>query len=162
AALVAVQEIVGDDFVVVVRRVGERPASVAIAYGPDTGNTGAQLVVDGDVAACVGFDTRAIEPQVARVGYTSNGEQQMRSGACASGAAAVGFPDEPGATLLERYALGPELEDHTLAGQDVVHRLRHVLVFARDRAVGHFHDGNAGAEAAIHLRELEPDVARAH
>ena len=32
-------------------------------------------------------------------------------------------------------------------------------ILARDQARRHFHDGHAAPEAAVHLRELEPDVA---
>ena len=50
-----VEQVVGDDFVVVVRGVGEGGAAVAIAEREDVRNVGAELIVDGDVSARVGF-----------------------------------------------------------------------------------------------------------
>ena len=43
----------------------------------------------------------------------------------------------------------------------VVDGLGNVLVFARDEARTLFDDRDLGAEAAVHLGELEPDVAAA-
>ena len=40
-------------------------------------------------------------------------------------------------------------------------RARHILVFARDQPRRHLDDGHAAAETAVHLRELEPDIAAA-
>src|SRR5262249_43235873 len=40
-------------------------------------------------------------------------------------------------------------------------RVRHFGILAPDEARRHLDDGDASAEAAVHLRELEPDVAAA-
>ena len=53
AARIVVEEVGGDDLEVVVGGVGEGAAAVAVAEGPDAGDVGAELVVDGDVAAVV-------------------------------------------------------------------------------------------------------------
>ena len=45
--------------------------------------------------------------------------------------------------------------------KDVAHGLRDVLVLARDQARPLLDDGHLGAEAAVHLREFEPDIAAA-
>ena len=53
----AVQEIRGDDLEVVIGRVGEGAAAIAVAKRPDTGRAGAQFVIDGDIAAWVDVNT---------------------------------------------------------------------------------------------------------
>ena len=45
--------------------------------------------------------------------------------------------------------------------EDLAHRLRDVLVFAADQPRRLLDDRHLGAEAAVHLRELEADVAAA-
>src|SRR5689334_5626307 len=54
-----------------------------------------------------------------------------------------------------------ELELDALALEDRLHFRRDVFVFTPDETRAHFDDGDAAAEAAIHLREFEPDVAPA-
>ncbi len=64
---VAVEQIGGDDLEVVVGGVGEGAAAVAVAERPDARHVGAQLVVDGDVAARVGRDAGLVEPEIVGV-----------------------------------------------------------------------------------------------
>ena len=53
APLLAIEQIGGDDLVIVLGCVGERAAAVAIAQRPDAGDVGAQLVIHLDVSALV-------------------------------------------------------------------------------------------------------------
>src|SRR6202044_1358586 len=75
----AIEEIVGDDFVVVVRSVGEGAAAVAVADGVNAGSGGAELIVDGDVSALVGRNAGCGKVQVVGVGYAAGGQQDMRA-----------------------------------------------------------------------------------
>ena len=77
AALVAVEQVVGDDLVVVVRGVRERAAAVGVAERPDAGNAGAQLVVDDDVAARIEGDAGPVEAEVVGVGLAADRGKQM-------------------------------------------------------------------------------------
>ena len=81
AAGIVVEEVGGDDFVVVVRGVGEGSAAVAVADGPDAGDVGAELVVDGDVAAVVVSDAGFFEAEVVGVGTAAYGEEDVRADA---------------------------------------------------------------------------------
>ena len=63
-----VEQVGGDDLEVVVGGVGEGAFAVAVAQGPDAGDVGAELVVDGDVAALVGDDAGFVEAEVVGVG----------------------------------------------------------------------------------------------
>jgi hypothetical protein len=72
-AMIAVEEIVGNDFIVVVRGMCEGAAAVAVAQGPNAGHVGLQLIVNHDVAAVVGGNAGLVQPEVVRVGSTSDG-----------------------------------------------------------------------------------------
>ncbi len=50
---------------------------------------------------------------------------------------------------------------HAFALEDRLHLARDFAVLAGDQAVAVFDDGHARAEAPVHLRELEADVASA-
>ena len=67
-ARIVVEEVGGDDLEVVVGGVGEGAVAVAVADGPDAGDVGAELVVDGDVAVVVGDDAGFVEAEVVGVG----------------------------------------------------------------------------------------------
>ena len=59
-ARLAVEQVCGDDLVVVVRGMRERAAAVDVAQRPDARDVGLQLVVDDDVAALVERDARPL------------------------------------------------------------------------------------------------------
>ena len=80
APRVPIEQVGGDDFVVVVGRVRERAAAVDIAQRPDAGYAGGQPVVDLDEAPGIGDDAGAIKSQVVGVGDAPDREQQMRAG----------------------------------------------------------------------------------
>ena len=61
----------------------------------------------------------------------------------------------------EADAPGVETDPDAFALENLLHGLRHVLVFAADHAIGHLHDRDLAAEPPERLAELEPDVAAA-
>ena len=81
AAGIVVEEVGGDDFEVVVGGVGEGAAAVAVADGPDAGDVGAELVVDGDEAAVVVGDAGLFEAEIVGVGAAAYGEEDVRADA---------------------------------------------------------------------------------
>ena len=54
-----------------------------------------------------------------------------------------------------------EAHGDALGFENLLDRGRYVLVLARDQPRRLLHDGHRGAEAAVHLRELEADIAAA-
>ena len=58
----AVQQICGDDLEVVIGRMGEGAAAIAVAERPDARHAGAQFVIDDDVAARVDLNPGLVEP----------------------------------------------------------------------------------------------------
>ena len=67
----------------------------------------------------------------------------------------------PPSALVEAQALRVEPEGDAFAFEHRLDRGRHLLVLAGDDARRHLDDGDAAAEAPVHLRELEADVAAA-
>src|SRR5678816_4126236 len=65
------------------------------------------------------------------------------------------------ALLAQSHALGAGTDRNALALEDGADLRGDVVVLARQQLRRALHDGDARAEAAIHLRELEADVAAA-
>ncbi len=57
--------------------MGECATAIDIANGPNTFNVGAALVVDRDIASCIGNDTRLVEAKVISVWLSTNRKQQV-------------------------------------------------------------------------------------
>ena len=164
AARVVVEQVGGDDLVVVVRGVREGAAAIAVAERPDAGGAGAaQLVVDGDEAARVGGDAGRVEAEVGGVGLAADGEQQVRARhvglAAVSHAVCTRTPFAPSRATDRHFALAriamPSRSSTCCNGR------RHLFVLARDDARAHLAHRDLRAEAAEDLRELEADVAAA-
>ena len=77
AARIVIQQIGGDDFEIVVGRVGETAFSVTVAERPDAGYIGAQLIVYSDVTALVVLDAGPFQAQVIGIGPPADRQQQM-------------------------------------------------------------------------------------
>ncbi len=130
-AVLAVEEVGGNDLVVVVRRVREGAAAVAVAERPDPGYVGGQGFVDDDVAVRVGFHTRLVQAQVVGVRSSSDGQQDMQSNRFGRSLQAV-HPDRD--TLIvrgEADARGRRANADPFALQDLTDRDRDILVLAR-------------------------------
>ena len=66
-----------------------------------------------------------------------------------------------GAIPLDRETFGIQANLDALVGEDLLHRLRDVLVFTCDQTRPHLDDGHPTAEATIHLTEFQSDVTAA-
>ena len=75
--MVGVEEIVGNDLVVVIGSMCESAMAVAVTQRPDAGHVGLQLIVNDDVAALVDSNSGPVESQVAGVGSSSDCEKKM-------------------------------------------------------------------------------------
>ena len=76
----ALEQVVGDDFEIVVGCVREGSAAIAVAQCEDAGRAGLELVVDLDVAVFVGVDPGCGEIEIAGVWHTSRGNEDVRTG----------------------------------------------------------------------------------
>src|SRR6185312_16138023 len=75
---------------------------------------------------------------------------------------AFGARHDARAATLQGDAFGIDADADALALDDLAHRVAHIRVLACDEARRHLDHGDAAAETAEHLAELEPDVAPAH
>ena len=66
------------------------------------------------------------------------------------------------APALHRNAFGIETDLNPLLLQNLADRVGDVGVFAADQPLALFNDGDAAAEAAIHLTELQTNIAAAN
>ena len=162
AAMVSVEEIVGDDLIVVVGSMRKGAAAVAVTQGPDAGHVGLQLVVNGDVAALVRRNPGPVETQVARVGSTSHGEKNMRADyfrrtffAC-RGRRRYRHRVSPA-----RYISHSAECRMPSSLQDFAHSLGNIFVFPSNQARSHFYNRDFAPEAAIDLSELQPNITSA-
>ena len=77
AAAIAVEEIGRDDLEVIIGSMGEGTLTIAVAERPDTGHTGAQLIVGHNKSALVDFDTSLVEAKIVGIRSPSNRQQRM-------------------------------------------------------------------------------------
>ena len=75
--MVLVEEIIGDDLVIVVRSVRKGAAAVAVTQRPDAGHVRLQLIINDDVAVRVDGNFRPVKTQVVRIGGTPHREKNM-------------------------------------------------------------------------------------
>ncbi len=161
-ARVVVEEVGSDDLMVVVRRMREGAAAVAIAKRPDARDTGAQLFVDLDIAASVGLDACLVEPKIVGVGHAPDRQQQVRAVDFGRTGRAIQADSNMVAIPSGAKAVGIEPDFDALGFQYLPHCLRHILIFALDQARTFFDDGHPGPKAPVHLAKLEADVAAAN
>ena len=135
----------------------ERAAAVAVPGRPHVRDARAELVVDADVAPRVELDPGTIDVEVIGVRSPADGEEQM----AAFDPPGVGDDgDSPGGSL-DAGRLRVQTNVDLLNLEDALDLRGDVFVVARDEPPAALDDGHPRAEPAIHLRELEGDVASA-
>ena len=121
-----------------------------------------EAVVDGDVAARVRGDAGRVEAEVVGVGPAPDRQQHVGADHLRLALGAVDADRDAVGVRREADALGVRCARRCprLAGC----RATASETSASSRAISrgaHLDDGDLGAEAAVHLRELQPDVAAA-
>jgi len=142
--------------------VSEGAAAVAVAHGVYAFDVGAELVVYCDVAAVVCGDAGFVEAKVLGVGGAAYGEEDVGADGGGLFAFGAGYANADAFGVWgEGDALGVEADFDAFALEDVEYGGGDVFVFVEDEAFGALDDGDLGAEAAVHLAELDADVAAA-
>src|SRR5690606_32408073 len=103
---------------IVVGRVGEGAASVAVAQCVYVGLAGAQFVVDGDMAAFVGLYAGPVETEIVGVGAAADGEKHMGPGNGRIAFGAIDVDRDPTFVRRERNTFGIEAEGDVLFLED--------------------------------------------
>src|SRR4051812_12817011 len=83
----------------------------------------------------------------------------MRADDFLSALGVVQLEDDVCITLRQGEVLRPEAEIDALATEKSRNGGRNILIFARDQARPRLDDAHGAAEAAVHLAELESDIA---
>src|SRR3954453_9726252 len=155
------EQVVRHDLVIVVRGMGEGALAVAVAERPYVRIAGAKAFVDLDIAALVLGDPGALEAEIVGVRHAADCEQQVRAAHARFTFLALEADRNAVSFAREAQAFGARAHGDAFGLEDFPDRLRHVLVLARDQPRRHLDDRHARAEAAVHLAELEADVAAA-
>jgi len=139
--------------------VGERPASVAVAHRPDVLDVGAQLIIDDDITAGVGVHARGVQAEIVGIRPAAHRDEQVRS---ADRIRAVCDNDVETIVAL-RQSDRSRIDDHvdSFGFQDLPDGRRDVFVFTRRQPRSLFDDRHPCSEPAVHLGELQRDVAAA-
>src|SRR5690606_32590579 len=137
--------------------VRERAAAVAVAQRPDARRAGAQFVVDGAVAAFIHVHAGLAEPETCGVRPATHGHQHV---AARDPVAVQRRPDRI-AIARERDVADTRADADAVGLQDPADRGRYVLVLAADQARPLLRHGHVRAEAPVHLRVFQADVAAA-
>src|SRR5580698_1706495 len=160
--MVSVEEIVGNDLVVVIRSMREGAAAIAIAQSPEAGHISLQLIVNDDVAACIDLDPSVFETQVARVWNTPDRQEHVRAYHFLRVFAAFHLDGDTVTPFRQRDAFRIQPNVYALSFQDFEHSLGDVFVLTSNQARSHFHNRNFAPQAAIDLRELQSNITPAH
>ncbi len=140
----------------------ELGAASAITHRPYAIGSGLKSFVDANVAPRIEFDARCVESNPTSIRLTAGRHQDVAGidGARTSRSAHVHADPFAGAAL-HAHDLCVENYFDAFVLEQLLQRLADVVVLARGKLRPLFHDGNASAEPAHGLRELEPDIATA-
>src|SRR6267142_4380896 len=121
--MVSVEEIVRNNFVVVIGSMRKGAAAVAVAQRPDAGDVRLQLIINDYVAAVVGGDLNPVESQVVRVGSTSHSQKDVSACYFWRTFLTCEANGDTAFAIGERDTFGIQPNLHTLSHQDVAYSL---------------------------------------
>src|SRR5262249_50280280 len=106
-------------------------------------------------------DARLVQPEIAGVRLAPNRQQNVRAGDVHEAIGTIRMRDDLFAAFGKADALRVEAHVYAFPFQDLLDGRGHILVFASYQALPHFDDRDLASETAIHLPELEPNIAAA-
>ena len=112
-------------------------------------------------SAPIGLDACLVQAEIIGVGSSADGKQQVTADDAPWLFATVEADCDTVAVALDGDALGVQTDCDPFLLENLPDRIGHIFVLARDEALGHFDDGHFAAEATVHLREFESDIAAA-
>src|SRR5207248_7149370 len=158
AALPLAHEDVEEDAMVVPGGVGELRPAGHVADRMGSFGARAIAIVDADRALVVEQDPALVAAEIVGVGAPADGDQQMRA---AHLAAALEMHRDVALLALDARHLGAQPELDPFLAERLLHLSGDFRVLAGEQVLAAIDDGDAGAEAPEHLRELAADVAAA-
>src|SRR5438067_1310613 len=157
-ALPLPHEDVEEDAMVVPGGVRELRPSGHVADGVGSFVAGAIAIVDADCSLVVEIDPALVATEVVGVRAPADGDQQVRA---ARLPAALEVYGDVALLALDARDLRAWLELDPFLAKRLLHLGGDVRVLATEQVLCAIDDGDAGAEAPEHLRELAADVAPA-
>ena len=159
--MVGVEEIVGDNLVIVVRSMSKGAAAVAVTQRPDARHIRLQLIVNNDVAAVIGRNAGLVETQVARVGDTPYRQKNVSTQYFRRTFVTLHVDGDTAIALCQRdtFRIQPDL--YPLSLQNFAHGLGNIFVFTSNQARSHLYNRDFAAEAAIHLPKFQTNITSA-
>lgn len=145
-------ELVEDDAVVIVGEVGLLQAAGDIADGEDALGARAQVVVDDDGTGVVDVDPGRVEPEALGGRHPTDGDEH---GMGRQRPAWADVHRHRLAVVLDGRHLGPRPDRHPRITQCLLDGLGHVGVLAGEDPLAPLEEGDLGAEAGEHARELQ-------
>src|SRR5207302_1855659 len=140
AARIVIEQVSGDDLEIVVRRVGERAAPIAVAQCPNGGDIGAQLVVDRDITPRVALHAGFFQTEILRIRCAPGGQEDV--GSLDLGVAFAFRARDYGAfATRERDTVRVQPNFDSFGLQNLADRMGHVFILARDQARAFLDDG---------------------
>src|SRR5262249_16492928 len=141
--------------------MSEGPSSVAIAQSINAGHIGAKLIIDLDVTALIDLNPGLFQTEVGGVRHTTDCEKRMRADDSLIAAAAFNLHAPFIPAFVKPDAVSGQTNVDTFALENCFDVFGNVFVFTLTQLRSSLHNGDLTAEAAIHLRKLQPHVAAA-
>src|SRR6185312_2637232 len=130
AAVAAIEQIGGDDLVIIVRGMGESTAAIDIAHGPDLGHIRPELIIHLDEAAFVGLDAGRLEAEIIGIWPSAYCQEQMAADDARWTIRAFHADRNAVAGAAHLDASGIQMDIDVFVLQDLAHRIGYVFVLA--------------------------------
>jgi hypothetical protein len=160
-AAAAVEEVGRDDLEIIVSGVRECTPTIAIAHCVDAGDIGLQFVVHDYVAARVSLDSRVVKTQVIGVGASPDCHQHVAADHRRAVLFAIDGYCYAVRVLGEADAIRTRTDGDPFAFKDCAHLFRNIRILTCNQPIHALDDRDLRAEAAVHLRKFEADIAPA-
>src|SRR5262245_47955600 len=160
--MISVQEIVCDDFIVVVCRVCKGTSPVAVAKRPYAGNVRFEFVVNRDVPALIRCNAGFLETQIRRVWNAARRDKDMTAQGLLWPLLTVHAYNNALATLRKRntFRVQPNVDAFRL--QNLAYCFGNIFVFSRDESRAHLYNCYLAAAPAVHQPEIDADITAAN
>src|SRR5918996_2336266 len=142
--------------------MSEGSSPVAIAQGVDARHIGAELIIHPDVTALIDGDACVFQTEVTRVRHPAHGEKHVRADDCLVAAAAIDIDGYLVATFFQGDAFSARADMDAFVFEYCPDGFGHVFVFTLNQARPHLDDRDLAAKAAVHLSELQTNIAAAN
>src|ERR1700749_1746070 len=141
--------------------MSERTLAVAVAQGPNPGDTGPQLIIDLDESVLINLNAAFFESQVGVIGHSPNCDEYMRACDLRRADRTIHVCCHRPAIRGELNAFGVEAHLNTLCLERGLDRRGYFYILVGQQTRLLLYHCDVAAKASIHLREFKADVTSA-